>query len=69
MALEITEVEVINVYPKLAARYEHRLQDYYTIDHRDFIKVSTSAGAVGWERIERGRSRTSQRASSIILLG
>ena len=48
MALQITEVQVIAVYPKLAQRYAHRLMDYYTIDHRDFFKVSTSAGVVGW---------------------
>lgn len=54
MALHITEVEVINVYPKLAARYAHRLMDYYTIDHRDFVKVTTSAGdsaLVGWGEV------------------
>lgn len=48
MSLTITEVEVIAVCPKLAGRYAHRLMDYYTIDHRDFFKVSTSAGVVGW---------------------
>jgi galactonate dehydratase len=48
MSLTITEVEVIAVYPKLAGRYAHRLMDYYTIDHRDFFKVSTSTGVVGW---------------------
>ena len=48
MALVITAVEAIAVCPKLASRYAHRLADYYTIDHRDFIKVSTDTGVVGW---------------------
>lgn len=48
MPLVITEVEVINVYPKLAERYSHRHVDYYTIDHRDFFKVTGSDGTIGW---------------------
>jgi galactonate dehydratase len=48
MPLTIAEVEVIPVYPKLAQRYAHRHADYYTIDHRDFFKVTGSDGTVGW---------------------
>ena len=40
MAPSIAAVEIIPVYPKLAARYAHRHADYWTIDHRDFYKVS-----------------------------
>jgi L-alanine-DL-glutamate epimerase-like enolase superfamily enzyme len=46
--LTIAEVEVINVFPRLAKRYAHRHYDYWTIDHRDFLKVTASDGTVGW---------------------
>ena len=49
--LTIAEVEVINVYPKLAKRYAHRHADYWTIDHRDFFKVTGSCGTVGWGEV------------------
>ena len=51
MPPSVAAIEIIPVFPKLAARYAHRHQDYWTIDHRDFYKVTTQNTSPHWLRV------------------
>ena len=48
MKLKITKIEVIPIYPRLAARYAERRVDMYGIDARTIFKVHTDAGLIGY---------------------
>ena len=43
----ITEVDVIPIFPKLAARYADRAADMYGIDCRLLYRIRTDSGLVG----------------------
>jgi len=46
--MKITDIEVIPIFPKLAARYAHRAVDLYGIECRVVYKVTTDNGIVGY---------------------
>ena len=46
--MKITDVDVIPIYPRLAARYADRHADMVGIDHRILFRIDTDAGLVGW---------------------
>lgn len=44
----ITAVDIIPIFPKLAARYADRVTDMYGIDCRLACRIQTDSGLVGW---------------------
>ena len=46
--MQITDIEVIPIFPKLASRYAERRVDLYGIDCRVVYKVHTDAGITGY---------------------
>ena len=46
--MQIKDIKVIPIYPKLAERYQHRQVDLYGIDHRTIYRVEADNGLVGY---------------------
>lgn len=44
----ITQVDIIPIFPRLAARYADRVSDMYGIDARILCRIQTDSGLVGW---------------------
>ena len=44
--MQIKDIKVIPIYPKLAERYQHRQVDLYGIDHRTIYRVEADNGLV-----------------------
>ena len=46
--MKITEINIIPIYPRLAARYQRRKVDLYGIDARTVFKIQTDKGITGY---------------------
>ena len=46
--MKITEMNIILIYPRLAARYQRRKVDLYGIDARTVFKIQTDKGITGY---------------------
>ncbi|MAE60471.1 MAG: hypothetical protein CMJ49_03840 [Planctomycetaceae bacterium] len=54
--MKVTKIDVLPIYPKLAARYAHRMVDLFGINYRTVYRVETDNGLVGYgdQRVRPG---------------